>query len=86
MAQIVKNLAAMQETWVLSLGGEDSLEREWQSTPVFLSGKSYGQRRLAGYSPWGCTKLDRLSAGNSIPSLLWHISALQPVPPARHYP
>ena len=27
MAQMVKNLAAMQETWVLSLGREDSLEK-----------------------------------------------------------
>ena len=26
MAQIVKNLAAMQETWVQSLGQEDPLE------------------------------------------------------------
>ena len=26
MAQIVKNLAAMQETWVQSLGQEDTLE------------------------------------------------------------
>ena len=27
--------------------------REWQPTPVFLSGKSHGQRSLAGCSPWG---------------------------------
>ena len=25
--------------------------RAWQPTPVFLSGKFHGQRRLAGYSP-----------------------------------
>ena len=25
--------------------------RAWQPPPVFLPGKSYGQRRLAGYSP-----------------------------------
>ena len=25
----------------------------WQPTPVFLPGKSLGQRSLAGYSPWG---------------------------------
>ena len=23
------------------------------TTPVFLPGKSHGQRNLAGYSPWG---------------------------------
>ena len=28
-------------------------ERNWQPTPVFLPGKSYGQRGLVGYSPWG---------------------------------
>jgi len=27
--------------------------RKWQPTPVFLLEKSYGQRRLAGYSSWG---------------------------------
>ena len=28
--------------------------REWQPTPVFLPGKSHGQRSLEGYSPWDC--------------------------------
>ena len=28
MAQTVKNLPAMQETWIPSLGQEDSLEKE----------------------------------------------------------
>ena len=28
MAQMVKHLSTMQETWVLSLGREDSLEKE----------------------------------------------------------
>ena len=27
--------------------------RPWQPIPVFLPGESYGQRSLAGYSPWG---------------------------------
>ena len=27
--------------------------RKWQPTPVFLTGKSHGQRSLAGCSPWG---------------------------------
>ena len=26
--------------------------RKWQATPVFLPGKSHGQRSLVGYSPW----------------------------------
>ena len=32
--------------------------RKWQPTPVFLPGKSHGQRSLAGYSPWGCKGSD----------------------------
>ena len=31
---------------------------KWQSSPVFLLGKSRGQRSLAGYSPWGCKESD----------------------------
>ena len=29
--------------------------------PVFLPGEAYGQRSLAGYSPWGCKSRTRLS-------------------------
>ena len=29
-----------------------------QTTPVFLPGKSHGQRSLVGYSPWDCKELD----------------------------
>ena len=32
--------------------------RTWQPTPVFLPGKSHGQRSLAGYSPPGRRELD----------------------------
>ena len=32
--------------------------RKWQPTPVLLPGKSHGQRRLVGYSPWGCKESD----------------------------
>ena len=32
--------------------------REWQPTPIFLPGKSHGQRRLVGYSSWGHKELD----------------------------
>ena len=27
--------------------------RKWQPIPIFLPGKSHGQRRLVGCSPWG---------------------------------
>ena len=32
--------------------------RKWQPTPIFLPGKSHGQRSLVGYSPWGYNELD----------------------------
>ena len=32
--------------------------REWQPTPVFLPGKSHGQKSLVGYSPQGHKQLD----------------------------
>ena len=44
-----------QEMQVLSLGREDPLEKRWQPTPVFLLGKSHGQR---SYSPKGSKELD----------------------------
>ena len=33
--------------------GKIPLKRKWQPTPVFLPGKSHGQRSLVSYSPWG---------------------------------
>ena len=32
--------------------------RKWQPTPLFLPGKTYGWRSLAGYSPWGRKELE----------------------------
>ena len=58
VAQIVKNLPAVQETWVWSLGWEDPLVREWQLTPVFLPEEFHGQRSLVGYTPWRHKELD----------------------------
>ena len=59
VAQTERNPPAMWETWIRSLGREDPpWRRKWQPTPVSLPGKSYGQRSLAVYSPWGCKELD----------------------------
>ena len=33
--------------------GRSRGEEKWQPTPVFLPGKSHGQRNWVGYSPWG---------------------------------
>ena len=42
------------DSWV----GKTLWRRAWQPTPVFLPGKSCGQRSLVGYSSWGCKELD----------------------------
>ena len=54
VAQMVKNLPAVWETWV----GKIPWKRAWQPSPVFLPGESPGQRSLVGYSPWGHTESD----------------------------
>ena len=48
VALMVKNLPAMQETWVSSLGREDSMGEEWQPTPVFLPREPHRQRSIVG--------------------------------------
>ena len=51
LAQIVKNLAAMQETQVQSLGQEDPLEKEMDTHSSILAWRiPNGQKGLAGYS------------------------------------
>jgi len=57
VAQTVKNLPAIQEIGVQSLGWEDSLEKGLP-TPVFLPGEFHGHRILTGYSPWGHEESD----------------------------
>ena len=51
MAQMVKPLPAMRETWVQSLGHEDPLEKE-----MATHSSTHAWRGLVGCSPWGCTK------------------------------
>ena len=58
VAQMVKNLPAMQETWVQSLGWEDSLEKEMATHSSILALKIPWTEELgAGYCPWGCKEL-----------------------------
>ena len=42
------------DSWV----GKIPWRRQWHPTPVLLLGESYGQRSLAGYSPWGRKESD----------------------------
>ena len=58
---MVKNLPASSgdarlgfDPWV----GKIPFSSEWQPSQVFLTGKSHGQRVLAGYRPHGCQESD----------------------------
>ena len=57
-AQPIKNPPAMRETGFNPWVGKIPWSWAWQPTPVFLSRESHGQRRLAGYSPWGHKESD----------------------------
>ena len=57
VAQMVKNLTSMWETWVRSLGWEDSLEED-NSLQYSCLENPHGQRSLAGYGPWGHKESD----------------------------
>ena len=50
VVQMVKNIPAMREIWVLSLGC-NPLQYSCLESP-------HGQRSLVGYSLWGCNQLD----------------------------
>ena len=58
VAQMVKRLPTAQKTgfdpWVEKI----PWRRKWQPTPVFMPGKTHGQRNLVGYSPWGRKESD----------------------------
>ena len=59
VAQMVKNLPAMQETWFNPWVRKVPWRRRWQPTSVFLPGEFHGQRSLAGYRPWGRKESDK---------------------------
>ena len=50
---VVKNTPANTGDMSLILDREDPLEKETVTHSSILPGKSYGQRSLVGYSPWG---------------------------------
>ena len=61
VAQTGKNPPAMQETQFSPSVRKIPWRREWIPTPVFLPGKSHGQRSLGGYIPRVAKNRTRLS-------------------------
>ena len=55
---MVKNpLTNAGDAGSISGSGRFPWMRKWQPIPVFLPGKSHGQRSLVGYSPWSHKEL-----------------------------
>ena len=79
MAQLVKNLPAMWETWVRPLGWEDPLEKEMATYSRVLAWRiprTEEPGRL--YSPWGAKSLTRLGdLTGLVSSIVWWTSSSQ---------
>ena len=58
MAQLVKNLPAMQETWVRSLGREDPLEKEVATHSSILAWRIPGTEEPSGLQSMGLQESD----------------------------
>ena len=55
---MVKNLPAMQETWVRSLGREDPLEKGMATHSSILAWRIPWTEEPGGYSPWSLKESD----------------------------
>ena len=66
VAQLVKSLFTMQETWVQSLGWEDPLEKR----------KATHSSILAWRSPWICKELDTTARLSLFTLMQWFISKM----------
>ena len=58
VAQTIKNLPAMWETWVPSLGREDPLDKEMATHSSVLSWRIPWTEKPVNYSPRGHKELD----------------------------
>ena len=72
VSQLVKNLPAMWETWVWSLGWEDSLEKGMSTHSSILPGEVHGL-----YDTWGCKELDT-TEWVSLTHSTWIVSYMKP--------
>ena len=58
VALMIKNIPAMQKSWVGSLVGKIPWRREWLPTPAFLPGAFHRKMSLVADGPWGHKELD----------------------------
>ena len=77
---LYQNLSVMQETWVWSLGWEDSPgDRNSSPTPVLWPGEFHGQRRMVGYSSCVCVGA-KLFSGVRLCATPWTVVLQAPLP------
>ena len=69
VAQMVKNLLAMRETWVQSLDKEDPLEKRMATHSSILSWRIPQTEEPGGYSPWGHKESDMTKRLHSLTTL-----------------
>ena len=79
-AQVVKNLLAMQETLVWSLGREDPLQKRMATHSSVLAWKIPWTEELGGYSPWG-----RRVRGNCATHTFTLLHQWKPPPSSQRY-
>ena len=65
VAQMVKNMPAMQETWVRSLCQEDPLEKEMATHSVFLPEESPRTEEPSGLPSMGLQRVGHDGATNT---------------------
>ena len=78
VAQMVKHLPTVWETWVQSLGQEDPLEKEMATHSSILAWKIPWTEEPC--SPWGCKESDiterlHFHRDNSLPTKVWIVKA-----------
>ena len=71
VAQMLKRLPGMQETWVRSLGQEDPLEKEMATHSSTLVWRIPWREILVGYSPWGRKESDTTERLQSLMAYLF---------------
>ena len=73
VAQLVKHLPTMRETWVRSVVWEDPLEKEMATHLVFLPGKSHGWKEPTVH---GVAESDATEQIHSL-TQRWHVKYLE---------
>ena len=76
MAQIVKRLSTMWETWVQSLGCEDPLEEEMATHSASLAWEIPWTEEPSKLQSMGCKESNMIEAADT-----FHFSDTQMVPP-----